>query len=114
VEQLLTSPPRITEMSKKICSRCQPYVRFLVYSGFKFQNIKVKFWSIKRFLEITNENIISDVEYRWPISTRPASLAQSPLFGPDPSLARSGSMRVRPGPARISGSVSDRKLGMVG
>jgi hypothetical protein len=80
VEQLLTSRPRITEMSKKICSRCQPYVRFLVYSGFKFQNIKVKFWSIKRFLEITNENIISDVEYRWPISTRPASLAQSPLF----------------------------------
>jgi hypothetical protein len=52
--------------------------------------------------------------YKWPISTRPASPARSPLFGPGPSLARPGSMRVLAGPTRISGPGSDRKLGTVG
>jgi hypothetical protein len=52
--------------------------------------------------------------YRCPISTRPASPARSPLFGPGPSPARPGYMRARAGPARISGPGSDRKLGTVG
>jgi hypothetical protein len=53
-------------------------------------------------------------KYRCPISTRPASPARSPLFGPGPSPARPGSMRARAGPARISGPGSDKKLGTVG
>jgi hypothetical protein len=52
--------------------------------------------------------------YRWPISTRPASPARSPLFGPDLSPAQPGSMRARADPTQISGSGSNRKLGMVG
>jgi hypothetical protein len=32
--------------------------------------------------------------YRFPISTRPASLARSSLFGPGPSPARPGSVRA--------------------
>ena len=54
------------------------------------------------------------IDYRWPISTRPASPTRSPLFGLGPSPSRPGSMRARAGPARISGSGSDRKLGTVG
>jgi hypothetical protein len=52
--------------------------------------------------------------YRWPISTRPVSSARSPLFESSPSLPRFDYMRVRIGPARISGPGSDRKLGTVG
>jgi hypothetical protein len=52
--------------------------------------------------------------YRCPISTRPASPARSPFFGPGPSPARPGYMQARAGPARISGPGSDRKLGTMG
>jgi hypothetical protein len=52
--------------------------------------------------------------YRCPISTRPASPARSPFFGPGPSPARPGYMRARTGPARISGPGSDKILGTMG
>jgi hypothetical protein len=52
--------------------------------------------------------------YRWPISTRPVSLTQSPLFRPGLSPARPDFMWARASPARISGPGSDRKLGTVG
>jgi hypothetical protein len=52
--------------------------------------------------------------YRCPISTRPVSPARSPLFGSGSSPSWPGSMRVRTDPTRISGSGSDKKLGMVG
>jgi hypothetical protein len=38
--------------------------------------------------------------YRCPISTKPASPARSPFFGPGPSPARPGYMRARAGPGR--------------
>jgi hypothetical protein len=53
-------------------------------------------------------------DYRCPISTRSVSPPRSPLFGPGPSPARPGSMRVRAGPARINGPGSDKKLHTVG
>jgi hypothetical protein len=66
--------------------------------------------SITKFLSSFNHPF----NYIWLISTTPLGPARSPLFGPDPSPAKSGSMRVRVGPARISGSSPDRKLSTVG
>jgi hypothetical protein len=81
---------------------CAPYVyQKLMCTRYVSKDVTLNLSSIKLLLTkglFVCASPATICHYRWQISTRPVSSARSPLFGPDPSLTRPGSMQPRAGP----------------